>query len=97
MEALELLIPEPEGLPASNMSPPGQLWIRCWCYAAGHDLTDDTHVAQFIAAIYWATTTVTTIGYGEELLLELAAEVFISANLDSQGRNTHPGKGRCQV
>jgi Ion channel len=24
-------------------------------------------VAQFIAAIYWATTTVTTIGYGETL------------------------------
>lgn len=33
--------------------------------AGGDDLTGSSDVVQFVAAIYWATTTISTVGYGD--------------------------------
>jgi len=46
-------------------------WMACLMLVSGegflkdYDVVDNTHVPRYLAALYWATMTMTTVGYGD--------------------------------
>ncbi len=46
-------------VPADSIS-----WHCVW-FSGGADLSDDSDIRQWVVALYFAMTTVTTVGYGD--------------------------------
>lgn len=52
-------------------------WLACgWLYFRGYDKTI-THVDNYIRALYWTITTVTTIGYGDIIPTTISQTIYV--------------------
>jgi len=59
------------------------------CASGGADLSDDSDIRQWVVALYFAMTTLTTVGYGDITAHSTVEQVCFATSLCSYNMHSH--------